>query len=136
MRPYVVGKTVLSLFFLCFLFTSGISQDSVYYADEGVHPTKVIPITERYQYRKFEPGFLYFATGRKSEQFLLNYNTFAEEFQLIDSNGDTVALDNKVSIVEFIQIQSDFYFKDLKEGYLLLLTTEEPLKIGQAYKME
>ena len=128
-RLHVVGKGVLSLFFLWFLFTNGLSQDSTYYVEAGVHPTKVIPLAARYQYPEFQPGFLYFTTGRKSDEFLLNYNLFAEQMQLIDSKGDTVALDNKASIVEFIQIHSDFYFRDFKQGYFLLLTNEGPLKL-------
>ena len=128
-KPHFVGRDVLSFFFLCLLFTEGICQDSTYHVDPGVHPTKVIPLSARYQYPQFQPGYLYFATGRKSDEFLINYNLFAQEMQLIDPKGDTLALDNKASIVEFIQIQSDFYFRDIKQGYLLLLTNESPLKL-------
>jgi hypothetical protein len=104
-------------------------QDSTYLVRSGIHPTKVIPFNERYQYPKFQRGVLHFYAGEKSEEFLLNYYHFAQQIQLIDPNGDTVALDNKMSIVEFIQIQSDFYFKDLRQGYLLVLTKEEPLNL-------
>jgi hypothetical protein len=127
--PYLLRRKVLLLFLLWFLFNNGICQDSTYLVKPGIHPVKVIPLTERYQYPGFRIGFLYFSTGKKSDEFLLNYNLFAQQIQLIDSRGDTVALDNKLSIVEFIQIESDFYFRDLKEGYFLLLTNEEPLKL-------
>jgi hypothetical protein len=72
---------------------------------------------------------LHFSTGQKSDEFLLNYNLFAQQIQLIDPSGDTVGLDNKASIVEFVQIKSDFYFRDLKQGYFLLLTNEGSLKL-------
>lgn len=114
---------------LLLLYAQGISQDSTYLVQQGVHPTKIIPIADRYQYPKFQSGTFYFYTGQKSEELLLNYNHFAQELQLLDSNGDTVAIDQKASIVEFIQIQSDFYFRDLREGYFLVITKEEPLNL-------
>ena len=128
-KQFLFGRQILFLSGLLSFCSSGICQDSAYLVQPGIHPVKVIPFTARYQYPKFESGFLYFSTGEKSDEFLLNYNLFAQQMQLIDLNGDTVGLDNKASIVEFIQIKSDFYFRDLKQGYFLMLTNEEPLKL-------
>ena len=128
-RRLLFGRQILLLFALLSLYGSGICQDSAYLVQPGIHPVKVIPFTARFQYPKFEMGFLYFSTGEKSDEFLLNYNLFAQQIQLINANGDTVGVDNKASIVEFVQIQSDFYFRDLRQGYFLILTNEEPLKL-------
>ena len=129
MKHLLPGRQILCVSVLLCFFTNGICQDSSYLVKPGIHPIKVIPFTARFQYPQFQPGFLYFSTGQKSEEFLLNYNLFAQQIQLIDPSGDTVGLDNKASIVEFVQIKSDFYFRDLKQGYFLLLTIEGSLKL-------
>ena len=129
MKQLLPVRQMLLLCIQLTLLSSALCQDSAYLVKPGIHPVKVIPFEARYQYPKFESGFLYFATGEKSDEFLLNYNLFAQEMQLIDSSGDTVGLDNKASIVEFVQIKSDFYFRDIRQGYFLILTNEGPLKL-------
>jgi len=129
MKRLLFGRQTLFLSGLLSLYSSGVCQDSAYLVRPGIHPVKVIPFVARYQYPKFQTGFLYFSTGEKSDEFLLNYNLFAQQIQLINSDGDTVGVDNKASIVEFVQIQSDFYFRDLRQGYFLIVTNEEPLKL-------
>jgi hypothetical protein len=137
MQNFNLTRTLLTIVFVwpsSIFSIVGICQDSTYLVPPGIHPIKVIPATERFVYPKFQSGVLHFSTGKKSDEFLLNYNTFAQEIQLLDSNGDTVALDNKISIVEFIQIQSDFYFWDMRLGYFLVLTKEEPLNLLKRIK--
>ncbi len=129
MKRLLFEKQIVFLFGLLPIYNGGVCQDSAYLVRPGIHPVKVIPFDARYQYPKFENGFLYFSTGEKSDELPLNYNLFAQQMQLINPNGDTVGLDSKASIVEFIQIKSDFYFRDLREGYFLILTNESPLKL-------
>jgi len=129
MKQLHFGRQILFLLGLLSLYGSGVCQDSAYLVKPGIHPIKIIPFEARYQYPKFESGFLYFSTGEKSDEFLLNYNLFAQQMQLINLNGDTVGMDTKASIVEFVQIKSDFYFRDFRQGYFLILTSEDPLKL-------
>ena len=106
---------------------TALSYDSTYVVEPGVYPAKVIPLEKQYQYPQFLAGQIILSTGKKWDVDLLNYNLLYDAIQFINNKGDTVWLDN--TIVEYIQIDSDFYFSDLKERYFRLLSIEHPLKL-------
>jgi hypothetical protein len=104
-------------------------QDSTYLVKAGQHPAGVIPDSARFLYPQFRKGVLFFPKGVRSEVMLLNYDLLYSTMQLINSEGDTLALDESANIAEFVRIESDLYFRDMKEGYFLILTKDLQVRL-------
>lgn len=128
-EKHMVGFILIICCVLSAVGVTGYCQHNSYVVKAGTHPSKAIPTGEQFQYPDFRDGYLYFTTGKKSDSMLLNYNLLYDAIMIIEKTGDTVALSRESNIVEFVQIQSDFFFQDAGKRYFLLLTTEDPLKL-------
>jgi hypothetical protein len=126
-RPHYSKHLLLQVVLLLTLSGRGGCQDSTYLLDPGVHPAKVIPVSKQFQYPEFRKGRVLLSTGRHSEPLLLNYNLLYDAILLRETNGDTVWLDK--TLVQYVQIDADYYFSDLNQGYFRLVTMEGRLKL-------
>ena len=120
---HLLFQTVL----LLVLSGRGTCQDSTYLVEPGIHPGKVIPVSKQFRYPEFREGRVLLSTGKQSEPLLLNYNLLYDAVLLKGANGDTVWLDK--TLVEYVQIENDYYFSDLNHGYFRLVTKEGPIKL-------
>ena len=127
-------KALLLIGALIFSLTA-YSQGSTYLVKAGEHPARVIPDTVQFQYPEFRKGLLFLPMGEKSPVMLLNYNLLYATIQLINENGDTLALDESANIVEYVRIESDLYFRDSKEGYCLILSKDGPVKLVVRFRL-
>jgi hypothetical protein len=124
------------LLFGSFIFSlTAFSQGSTYLVKAGEHPVKAIPDTAQFQYPEFRKGLLFLPMGEKSPVMLLNYNLLYATIQLINENGDTLALDENANIVEYVRIESDLYYRDSKEGYCLIISKDVPVKLVVRFRL-
>jgi hypothetical protein len=120
---HLLFQTVL----LLILSGRGTCQDSTYLVEPGVHPANVIPVSKQFRYPEFREGRVLLSTGKQSEPLLLNYSLLYDAVVLIGANSDTVWLDK--TLVEYVQIETDYYFSDVNQGYFRLVTKEGLLKL-------
>ncbi|HMG90966.1 MAG TPA: hypothetical protein VK589_12960 [Chryseolinea sp.] len=134
-RTQLFAKIEALLFGALIFSLTAYSQGSTYLIKAGKHPAKVLPDTVQFQYPDFQKGMLVLPMGEKSPVILLNYNLLYATIQLINENGDTLALDESANIVEYVRIESDLYFRDHKEGYCLIVSKEGPIKVVVRFKL-
>jgi hypothetical protein len=111
------------------MFASFSQAPETYLVKAGEQPDKVIPSKDQYMYPEFLKGLLYFPQGKKSGVLLLDFNLLYSTVDFIDTNGDTLSIDEDANITEYVRIQSDLFFHDYKKGYFLMLTKREPVKL-------
>jgi len=117
----------LTILFLFLLHTScAFAQDSVYIISAGTKVNGVIPTKEQYYYSQFLNGTAYFLDDRKVET-RMNYNGLSDEIHFINERGDTLAIDNELTL-KLVCIDKDtFYFET---GFLMLLRSNSTVKLA------
>ena len=95
----------------------------------GENATQVIPLSQRYLFPEFRSGQLYFPQGERSEVILMNYNMVLDAMQFIDTKGDTMFIAEDSNIFRYIQIEETLFFHKFGEGYFIVLTREDPIKL-------
>jgi hypothetical protein len=72
-------------------------------------------------YPSFQQGQItYFTDFAPHQNLRLNYNLYYGQMDLIDYNGDTVQI-KPLKTIKSIQVGTDVYFLDVKEGYLRIV---------------
>ena len=90
-------KLCLPLFGLLY-YTSSIAQSTeTITVKTGTSISESVPVADLYQYSQFVNGMVYFRNGTRSGA-KLNYNRFLDEMQFLNTNGDTLTLDNEETI--------------------------------------
>ncbi len=95
----------------------------------GEDPVKVIPWKERYRYPEFLEGSFYDPQVKRSQILKLNYNIFFNAVQFINSDGDTLFVDENSNMFKYVQISGDLYYHDFRAGYFEILTLEPSVKL-------
>ncbi len=134
-NQHIAKIEALLVFGILIFSLTASSQGTTYLVKAGEHPARVIPDTVQFQYPEFRKGILFLPMGEKSPVILLNYNLLYATIQLINEKGDTLALDESANIVEYVRIGSDLYFRDLKEGYFLVLSKDGPVKLVVRFRL-
>lgn len=86
----------------------------------------VLPMSEIFFYPNFTNGKVFLRDGSKSDA-KLNYNRLVDEMHFINSNGDTLALDNEKDI-KYVVINTDTFYYDA--GYIRVLSQGNPVKLA------
>jgi len=100
----------------------------------GEDATKVIPLSERYRYSEFMNGRLFYPQNKRSEVLKLNYDLLFGAMQFIDSKGDTLFIAEDSNIFKYVQVGSDLYFHDFRDGYFEMVTRTGDLRLMSQYK--
>ena len=115
------------------------AQKDNWHVKAGEEVNDAVPPDVKFRYPQFVAGNVYFKNGAQSAA-PLNYNLLNEEMEFINSNGDTLSLDNEATI-NYITINNDsfFYSKvylELVAGNpLVKLAKKQRLKIGDVSKI-
>jgi hypothetical protein len=121
-------SVVLSTFCGCFLFAQ--TNESVR-IKAGEDPAKTFSPYGFYHFPVFNEGVAVFKNGNKTTA-RFNYHLLNGEMEFISQSGDTLALADPFSI-KYITIDScTFYYS---EGYVELVTHDEPLKLAKKTKL-
>ena len=96
----------------------------------GEDPLPFFPVSERYRYKEFYPGFFFDADGKPLSAQKLNFQLISGDLVSIEENGDTVTVNNKDHIYPNVQIRADFFVhtKD-KDEYYHVLSKSETVKL-------
>lgn len=116
LRPLILSLFLYVQFHFC-------SAQPGFYAIPSHTPTPatVTPPDSVYRFPSFEYGRVTFATSfSPDEQLRFNYNLFSGQMDMINSNGDTVQI-NQIKELKFISIADHLFFHSYKVGYLEIL---------------
>jgi hypothetical protein len=115
------------------------AQNDKWTVKAGEEVNEALTPDVKFRYPQFIPGNVYYKDGTNSGA-PLDLNLLNEEMQFINSNGDTLSIDNE-STIKFITISNDtfFYakkFLELVSGNLLIkLAVKQRLKLGDTKKI-
>jgi hypothetical protein len=100
---------------LCLIGPFALAQESdvTFTLKAGVDVTKAIPFENRYMYKEFSDGRVYFRNG-KTTGAKLNYNTIFAQIQFVGPRKDTLLLAD-MAYIDTITIGKDVYY--YLEGY-------------------
>jgi len=99
----------------------------------GTSISEEVPAAELYQYPQFVNGIVYFRNGTSSDA-KLNYIRFLDEMQFLNTNGDTLTIDNEETIQMIIANNDSFYYD---KGYFMVISSNHSLKLAikQGFKV-
>ena len=121
-------KILQCLFFVLIGYTNLIAQDSLFVTVKaGYRIRQVLTTDQVFYYPQFTNGKVFFHDGTKGGA-KLNYSRLVEQILFVDTNGDTLALDNERTI-KFVTINLDTFYYD--EGYLRQLSNENDVKFAE-----
>jgi hypothetical protein len=87
-----------------------------YTVKAGQNVNRAIPLRCQYQFPKFQDGYLFFHSGKKSLAEQLNYNMLLNKIIWINPVGDTMAIQSQD--VRFIRVGAETFLYDKRKGYL------------------
>jgi hypothetical protein len=126
MRVLLLTLSIISLIF----FQAKAQNLKTYYVIKTWEvPVQVIPRADQIRYPEFKEGMVYYING-KSETRKLNYSILYGEMHYLDSEGDTLALDNE-QLVKRIEIGEDDYYSMHGLGYVEVLSANAPIQIAR-----
>nr|WP_294904191.1 hypothetical protein [uncultured Lacibacter sp.] len=119
-----------SMFCLCFVFAAmycAAQKPGYYTIQPGENIMDVVPKNELFEYEQFQPGYVQFKNGARS-QARLNYSYIHEKVMFISPKGDTLLISNpsEVSVVSFEK--GEYYYADNR--YVKLDTVIGNARIG------
>lgn len=121
-------KIVWLLLFDLF-FCSGVfgQQNDAIIVKTGNTLQGSISDTDLYQYPRFEKGKVVFKNGTSTEA-RLNYNRFLGEMHFINTNGDTLTVDDEETI-SLVLVNADSFYYD--KVFVMLVSNNSLLKLGR-----
>ncbi|HEX8334812.1 MAG TPA: hypothetical protein VF622_19465 [Segetibacter sp.] len=93
---------------------------------EGTDIKDAVGVKQMFSYPDFTMGKVFFKEGGQASA-RLNYNLLVGQIQFINTNGDTLSLDNEYSIREITIGKDIFYFDKV---YLKLVNGTEKVKLA------
>lgn len=130
-------KTLLLYVLLAALSFNAYSQASLSYDSESIRLTGNIHETTTYDevsgspylFKEFTTSNVYFKSGNKPVEYLINYNAYKDQVEFIE-NDNTYAIvnTNKVNKIEIDKqtfVYSQYHnYNDIKEGYFVELVSD------------
>lgn len=118
------------LFLLVLIPWVAVSQSpNVVKVKVGDDPLKSFPVSERYRYKEFLPGFVFDQAGKPTAVSKMNFQLISGNVESIQENGDTIVMDNADNRYLNVQIRADYFLHTKKDEYFQILMRSASVKL-------
>jgi hypothetical protein len=130
----MISKSILCAGLLLSLALNAQDNQKLYRVKNGTDLSKSIPVAERYQFREFRNGKVYFRNGKTSPG-KLNYSIVHSEVQFISPTNDTLLLADN-DFVDRVSIADDIYYYFHGHGHIQRITDTGKMWLGKKVFLE